>query len=94
MASSEEAAFWAALEADPTDDNARLVFADWLDDRSDLRAEWIRDAELAKYMRPDSRTPLPALLEALRSEDYDAWESAVPLFGRLGPPAASTSVRI
>ena len=50
MASSEEAAFWAALEANPTDDTTRLVFADWLDDRSDPRADWIRDAELAKYM--------------------------------------------
>lgn len=34
--------FQAALDADPTDHHTRLVFADWLQDRGDPRAEGYR----------------------------------------------------
>lgn len=40
--SGEEAAFWAAVRANPDDETARLVFADWLADRGDPRAEYMR----------------------------------------------------
>jgi uncharacterized protein (TIGR02996 family) len=39
---NEETAFTEAMEADPDDDGIRLIFADWLDDRGDLRAGAIR----------------------------------------------------
>ena len=39
---SEEAAFLTAIAANPEDDTARLVYADWLQDRSDPRAEYVR----------------------------------------------------
>ena len=39
---SEEAAFLQAISAAPEDDTARLVYADWLDDRSDPRAAYVR----------------------------------------------------
>lgn len=41
-ATAEEAAFQAALDAQIEDDTARLVFADWLDDRDDPRATGYR----------------------------------------------------
>jgi uncharacterized protein (TIGR02996 family) len=40
--SSEEAAFLAVLKANPADDIARLVYADWLDDRCDPRSRYVR----------------------------------------------------
>lgn len=39
---SEEKAFWDHLEAHPEDSTCRLVFADWLQERGDLRAEGMR----------------------------------------------------
>jgi uncharacterized protein (TIGR02996 family) len=41
-AMNDEAAFMAAILAAPDDDAPRLVFADWLDERGDRRAEWLR----------------------------------------------------
>ena len=47
---SEEAAFLAALKANPADDVARLVYADWLDEHDEpKKAEYLRAvAELAR----------------------------------------------
>ncbi|VTR94454.1 unnamed protein product [Gemmata massiliana] len=40
---SDEAAFLAALKANPVDDTARLVYADWLDENGEpVRAEYLR----------------------------------------------------
>src|SRR5436190_19492867 len=39
---SDAAAFLKALRDNPADDTARLVYADWLDERNDPRAEFIR----------------------------------------------------
>lgn len=39
---SDEEAFQAALDANPDDHTTRLVFADWLQERGDLRAEGYR----------------------------------------------------
>ncbi|MBN9119063.1 MAG: TIGR02996 domain-containing protein [Planctomycetes bacterium] len=39
---SEEAGFVAALLAEPTDRTTQLVYADWLDDRGDPRAGYLR----------------------------------------------------
>ena len=46
---SEEAAFVAALAANPTDKTAALVFADWLDDRGDPRGPMLRDDEVRAW---------------------------------------------
>jgi uncharacterized protein (TIGR02996 family) len=37
-----EAALWRAIEANPDDDTARLVLADWLEEQGDVRAEALR----------------------------------------------------
>ena len=39
---TEEEAFLEAIRRDPADETARLVYADWLDDRADPRAEFLR----------------------------------------------------
>jgi uncharacterized protein (TIGR02996 family) len=40
----EENAFLAALSANPLDETARLVFADWLEEHGDRRSEFLRAA--------------------------------------------------
>src|SRR5207247_1334077 len=40
---SDEAAFLTALKANPADDTARLVYADWLDEHNEhAKAEYLR----------------------------------------------------
>lgn len=39
---SQETVFLASLEAAPNDDGIRLVYADWLEEQGDLRAEYLR----------------------------------------------------
>ena len=65
----DEAAFVARLLADPADDAARLVFADWLADRADPRADWVRDPDLCPFALGggELRDPLPGLLAELGS---------------------------
>ncbi len=93
MTPPEEAAFWAKIAENPADDLPRLVFADWLDERDDPRAAWMRDGELARYMGPGVDSPLPALLVALQSDEVEdeklAWYRAQELFVRVGEPAVA-----
>jgi uncharacterized protein (TIGR02996 family) len=50
-------AFLSAIRDDPDADGPRLVFADWLDDHGDPRAELIRlDCQLTALPRDDPRT--------------------------------------
>lgn len=44
----EERPFLDAILANPDDDEPRLVYADWLEERGDQRAEWLR-AEVAYF---------------------------------------------
>lgn len=46
----DEAAFHAALDTDPGDHTTRLVFADWLDERDDPRAEGYRALGLRGFV--------------------------------------------
>jgi uncharacterized protein (TIGR02996 family) len=39
---NDEAAFLAAIQAAPEDDHLRLVYADWLEERGDLRGTYLR----------------------------------------------------
>lgn len=48
---TSESDFQAALDADPTDRHTRLVFADWLQDRGDPRADGYRALGLLR-LRP------------------------------------------
>jgi uncharacterized protein (TIGR02996 family) len=64
---NEEAGFVAALAADPSDQTAALVFADWLDERSDPRGPMMRVADIRGWMHPTYENPLPKLAAAIIS---------------------------
>jgi uncharacterized protein (TIGR02996 family) len=59
---AEEAAFLAAIRAAPEDETALLVYADWLEERDDPRAEYVRLAVLVRrHLRNDPGAVLPIL---------------------------------
>jgi uncharacterized protein (TIGR02996 family) len=65
-----EEAFLRSVLDDIHDPLRRLVFADWLDDHGDPRAEWLRiDCELAGLSQRDDRRPA---LEARKREVGEA----------------------
>ena len=66
---ADEAAIVSHLRAHPDDTTARLVFADWLDERGDPRGPWLRDPDLWEWMQPDACDPLPRLRSALLDAD-------------------------
>jgi uncharacterized protein (TIGR02996 family) len=77
----DEAAFLKALRENPADDTTRLVYADWLDERGDPRAEFIRLRQ--------QHAELTARINEL-SEQFDpAWLAAVG-----GPELKSQELRL
>src|SRR5262245_40796445 len=83
----DEAAFVAAVAADPADESLKLVFADWLEERGDPRGAWLRDKQLRPWMGPAFQSPVPALVEALtRNRRVLAVRRAC---ARVGEPAAA-----
>jgi uncharacterized protein (TIGR02996 family) len=62
---NEEAAFLTAIKKKPKDRTARLVFADWLQERDDPRAAWVRDDAIWEWMKPDAAPPLPRILASV-----------------------------
>jgi uncharacterized protein (TIGR02996 family) len=53
----DETAFLAAIGACPADDALRLVYGDWLEQRGDPRAEFLRlDCQLAAFPPEDARS--------------------------------------
>ncbi|MBY0460672.1 MAG: HEAT repeat domain-containing protein, partial [Gemmataceae bacterium] len=65
---NDEAAFVAAIAADPSDTHLPLIFADWLDDHDDPRGQWIRNRRIHEWMRPTYENPIPKLLESLAKD--------------------------
>jgi uncharacterized protein (TIGR02996 family) len=72
----DEAAFLTAIRTNPADETARLVYADWLAERDDPRADFARlSAEFLRCVRG---------LAALRQTVEPEWLGDVdPLFNRL-----------
>jgi uncharacterized protein (TIGR02996 family) len=66
---SDEAAFLKALRENPGDDTTRLVYADWLDERNDPRAEFIRLRQ--------QQAQLIARINELSAQFDPAWLAAV-----------------
>src|SRR5262245_21125864 len=62
---SEEAGFLKALAEEPGDESTRLAFADWLEERDDPRAAWVRDPDLFHFATRFVQDPLPGLIAAL-----------------------------
>jgi uncharacterized protein (TIGR02996 family) len=66
---NDEAAFLKALRDNPADDTVRLVYADWLDERDDPRAKFVR-------MRQQF-SQLAARMNELAGQFDSAWLAAV-----------------
>jgi uncharacterized protein (TIGR02996 family) len=83
----EEVAFQFAIALG--DDTARLAYADWLEEKGDPRAAWVRDPTIWRWMAPDAHDPVPPLLEALTGHSFEEREVAAELLPRLraGPEA-------
>ena len=62
----EDRAFLAAIRNDPEDDFARLVYADWLDDRGDPRGPFVRLHLALRSAGPDHIDRVPAEYELSR----------------------------
>jgi len=88
----QAAGFVQAIRAEPDDATHRLVFADWLDERGDPRAAWLRDADLWPWMAPDCHDPVPPLLATLLADDWQERSRAGDALKRLGM-AAIVAVR-
>lgn len=70
-----------AIADDPTDDELRLIYADWLEEDGDpARAEFIRvQIELASLPWPSERaTVLSARAQALQHEHGQRWKEELP----------------
>ena len=66
---SAEAELLAALQREPDDDEARLVYADWLEERADPRGEYLR-------LEVEAR-PIPTRLTELYRRLPAEWLAAV-----------------
>ena len=76
---SDEAAFLKAIQDNPKDDTVRLVYADWLDEHGDPRAEFIRlRQELAR---------ITARINELAGQCDPSWLAAVG-----GPPVSQGEI--
>lgn len=88
---NDERTFLAALAARPDDETTRLVFADWLQERDDPRAPWVRDPVLYRWSGPTLADPLPILARELGKERtrYHVTDA----FSKLGAVALPTLVQ-
>src|ERR1700733_11613111 len=90
----EESAFLKALAHDPLDDTSRLAFADWLEERGDPRAPWVRDPAIFRWMGPTADSPVPALVAALHSDDWERHSAAEKALASVGAPAVPALMEI
>lgn len=76
---NEDAAFIRALRDQPTDETTRLVYADWLDDRSDPRAEYLRAEAAWVALQPSDEQyrPLYRRVSQLAAALDPEWFAAV-----------------
>jgi uncharacterized protein (TIGR02996 family) len=78
---TEERAFLAAILERPDDDATKLVYADWLEEHGDPRAEYLRLMMTVRRQRavtPEQRQrhrSLSAELAELRTQEQEAWRS-------------------
>ena len=86
---NEDAAFVRAIREQPDDETARLVYADWLDDRSDPRAEYLRaEAAWATLPTADEQSrPLFRRVSQLAAALDPEWFAAVSRLGHFARQA-------
>jgi uncharacterized protein (TIGR02996 family) len=81
MTMTEERAFLKAILERPDDDARKLVYADWLEERGDPRAEYLRlmlKVRQERIVTPEQRRlhqRLSAELAELRAQEAEAWRT-------------------
>lgn len=78
--SDEERVLLLAVVADPHDDDRRLVYADWLEEQGDTRADYLRSEVAYRRADPSDTETLRALEGRLRAGRWTAdraWLAAV-----------------
>jgi uncharacterized protein (TIGR02996 family) len=87
-----EAAFLSAMRDHPESDSHRAVYADWLEERGDPRADFVRLLLAVKSMPPNTgeRATAQRRLRELRTRLPLAWLRAVEPLTRLGPLSPRT----
>jgi uncharacterized protein (TIGR02996 family) len=71
---TEDAAFIKTILASPADDAARLIYADWLEERGDARGEYLRvELQLASTRSQRKARSLRKRLQELRAVIKPAW---------------------
>ena len=77
---AEQAGFLQAILDDPADQDVRLIFADWLDERDDPRGEFIRlQCQLADLPADDPRTRRLRQRERELLADHEpTWAGSLP----------------
>jgi uncharacterized protein (TIGR02996 family) len=93
-----EDAFIRAILASPEDAAPRLIYADWLEERSDGRAEYLHlEYQLRSCSDSDARrAPIEARLKELRftlPQDWLVWVHW-PGYGKYAPPLPSVTHRL
>lgn len=93
----EQAALLAAIVANPDDDTARLVYADWLQENGDEeQAQYIRDSikmEWLHIQQDEDRQQISNRLEGVAEQNGKCWLEAIgvmhaePIFDRGLPDA-------
>ncbi|HEV3145352.1 MAG TPA: TIGR02996 domain-containing protein [Gemmataceae bacterium] len=67
-------AFLETIRQNPEDDAPRLVYADWLEEQGDIRAEFLRlEVQWAHGKRADVNAPISRRMEQLRAEIDPNW---------------------
>jgi uncharacterized protein (TIGR02996 family) len=76
---ADDAAFVQAIQANPWDDQLRLVYADWLEEQGDLRADFLRvEVELMKIPPDDGPyAKILSRLSALGADLSTDWVAAI-----------------
>lgn len=71
----QEAAFLQAIRQNPTDTSTHLVYADWLEERGDVRAEFLRLHAILSSVAPDhlGRMEAEGELSRLRKAGDHEW---------------------
>lgn len=79
MLTSEDAEFLEEIRRSPNDDTPRLIYADWLEEQGDVRAEYLRlECEVASLGKHDALyVELRPRLMELRQQIDIRWITAV-----------------
>lgn len=85
---TDEAAFLRSIANAPDDDAPRLIYADWLEERADLRGEYVRlDVERVRIPNTDtkSRAALDERMNGLVPQLDRGWVDRLKFTRRLSP---------